>query len=90
LAVYVAYALAIQAMMASVGLGMSAGAAAERTDNVLCSFAFNQTANVPVRDGDRQKPGLHRNARFASLPRKARETLRPWAPRRRFQPMPVC
>jgi hypothetical protein len=57
LAVYVAYALAIQAMMASVGLGMSASAAAERTDNVLCSFAFNQTANVPVRDGDRQKPG---------------------------------
>jgi hypothetical protein len=55
LAVYVAYALAIQTMMASVGLGMSASAAAERTDNILCSFAFNQTGNVPVRDDDRQK-----------------------------------
>jgi hypothetical protein len=57
LAVYVAYALAIQAMMASVGLGMSASATPERTDNVLCSFAFNQNANVRVREDDRQKPG---------------------------------
>jgi hypothetical protein len=56
LAVYVAYALAIEAMMASVGLGMSASAAAKPTDNILCSFAYNQTANVPVRDDDRQKP----------------------------------
>jgi peptidoglycan/LPS O-acetylase OafA/YrhL len=56
LAVYVAYALAIQAMMASVGLAMSASSAADRTDNILCSFAFNQTANAPVRDEDRQKP----------------------------------
>jgi hypothetical protein len=56
LAVYVAYALAIQAMMASVGLGMSARAAPERADDILCSSAFNQTANVPVRDRDRQKP----------------------------------
>jgi hypothetical protein len=57
LAVYVAYALAIQAMMASVGLGMSASAAAERTDNILCSLALNQTANEPVRDDDQRKPG---------------------------------
>src|SRR5437868_5288501 len=56
LAVYVAYSLAIQAIMASVGLGMSADATADRTDLVLCSFAFNQTANAPVRDDNRQKP----------------------------------
>ena len=55
-AVYVAYSLAIQAVVASVGLGMSANAAPER-DDILCSFAFNQTANVPVRDDDRQRPG---------------------------------
>jgi len=56
LAVYVAYSLAVQAMMASVGLGMSAGVAPERTNNILCSFAVNQTADVPARDGDGQKP----------------------------------
>ena len=60
LAVSVAYSLAIQALMASVGLGMSAGAtgaAPDRAGFVLCSFASNQTANAPARDGDRQKPG---------------------------------
>jgi hypothetical protein len=56
LAVCVAYSLAIQAMIASVGLGMSAGATSERADLVLCSFAFNQTSNVPVRDNGPQKP----------------------------------
>ena len=54
LAVFLAYTLAIQAMMTSVGLGMSAGASADGF--VLCSFAFHQTANDPARDGDRQKP----------------------------------
>jgi hypothetical protein len=57
LAVYVAYSLAIQAILVSVGLGMSASAAPERTDNILCSFAFHQTVNVPARDDERQKPG---------------------------------
>ena len=58
LAVYVAYSLAIQAMVASVGLGMSASAAPDWAGFVLCSFslASNQTANVPARDTDRQKP----------------------------------
>jgi len=41
-------------MLASVGLGMSTSAAPER-DDILCSFAFNQTANVPVRDDNRQR-----------------------------------
>ncbi len=53
LAVYVAYSLAIQAMMASVGLGMSVGAAPDQTGFVLCSFALHQTAPVP---GDRHTP----------------------------------
>jgi peptidoglycan/LPS O-acetylase OafA/YrhL len=56
LAVCVAYSLAVQAMMASVGFGMSAGAAAERTNKILCSFTATQTAHVPARDDDRQKP----------------------------------
>jgi hypothetical protein len=54
LAVLVAYSLAIQAMVASVGLGMSAGA--DRAGLVVCSLGSNQTANMPARDGDRQKP----------------------------------
>ena len=54
LAVFVAYSLAIQAMMASVGLGMSAGASPD--EFVLCSFASHQTANEPARDDGRQKP----------------------------------
>jgi hypothetical protein len=56
LAVLVAYSLAIQAIMASVGLGMSAGAAPDRAGAVLCSLVSNQTVNMPARDGDRQKP----------------------------------
>jgi hypothetical protein len=53
LAVFVAYSLAIQAMMASVGLGMSAG----DDGFVLCSFASHQIADEPARDNGRQKPG---------------------------------
>ena len=56
MAVYVAYSLAIQAIIASVGLGMSADATPDRIDFVLCSFAFNQTDNPPLRDDNRQKP----------------------------------
>jgi Protein of unknown function (DUF2946) len=52
-AVVVAYLLAIQAMMASVGLGMSAGGSPDGF--VLCSFASHQTANEPARDDGRQK-----------------------------------
>jgi hypothetical protein len=54
LAVFLAYSLAIQSMMTSIGLGMSAGASPGGF--VLCSFASHQTANEPARDGDRQKP----------------------------------
>jgi hypothetical protein len=54
LAVCVAYSLVIQAVMASIGLGMSAGALLDRTGFVLCSFASD--TNAPVQDSDRQKP----------------------------------
>jgi hypothetical protein len=54
LAVYVAYSLAIQAGMASVWLGMSAGVLLDRTGLVLCGFASD--ANAPAQDSDRQKP----------------------------------
>jgi hypothetical protein len=58
LAVYVAYALAIQATMASVGFGMSLGAPPDRAGFILCSFfASGQTSNAPAQDGGRQKPG---------------------------------
>ena len=53
MAVYVAYSLAIQAMMASVGLGMSAAAAPDQASFVLCSFASHHAAPAP---GDRQTP----------------------------------
>jgi hypothetical protein len=52
-AVFLAYSLAVQAMMASVGLGMSVGASPDGF--VLCSFASHQSANDPAWDGDRQK-----------------------------------
>jgi hypothetical protein len=57
IAMSVAYAFTIQGLMASVGLGMSAGAA--RTgyaDFVICSFAPGQNAHAPAREGDHQKP----------------------------------
>jgi hypothetical protein len=54
LAVWVAYSLVIQAGMASIGLGMSAGALLDRTGLVLCSFASNH-ADAPAQDSDRQK-----------------------------------
>ena len=53
MAVYLAYALAIQATMASVGLGMSAGGAPDQAGFILCSFASHHAAPVP---GDRQAP----------------------------------
>jgi hypothetical protein len=56
LTVFIAYSLAIQAMMASVGLGMSTDASPDRAGFVLCSFAFHQTAHEPTQDGGRQKP----------------------------------
>jgi hypothetical protein len=49
LAVYIAYSLAIQATMASVGLGMSVSAAPDRVGFVLCSLASHQTAPAPGR-----------------------------------------
>ena len=56
MAVCVVYSLAIQALMASVGLGMSAGVAPGQAGFVLCSFASDQSANAPARDRDRRKP----------------------------------
>jgi hypothetical protein len=57
LAVCVAYLLAIQAMMASVGLGMSAGVGQDKAGFVLCSFASREAANAPAPGGDRHNPG---------------------------------
>jgi len=53
LALCLAYSLAIQAMMASIGLGMSAGAAPDEAGFVLCSFASHRSAPAP---NDRQTP----------------------------------
>jgi hypothetical protein len=51
LAVCIAYALAMQALMASVGLGMSAVAAPGQPGFVICHFA-----STPAPDRDRQRP----------------------------------
>jgi hypothetical protein len=53
LAVCIAYALAIQALTASIGLGMSAFALPGRTGLVICSL----TTLTQAPDRDRQKPG---------------------------------
>jgi hypothetical protein len=55
LAVYIAYSLALQPMMGSVGLGMSVGVAADQASHILCSSAADQTANAPARERDRHK-----------------------------------
>lgn len=47
LGLYIAYSLAIQAMMASVGLGMSAGAALDQAGFVFCGVVSHQIAPVP-------------------------------------------
>ena len=55
-ALCLAYALAIQAIMAGVGLGMSAAVASGSDSFVLCSSSFAPSAHGPVTDGDRQNP----------------------------------
>lgn len=47
LAIYIAYTLAIQAVMASVGIGMSASAAPNQTAFVICSFVASRIAHAP-------------------------------------------
>jgi hypothetical protein len=53
LAVCIAYTLAIQALIASVGLGMSAFTAPGRTGFVICGLATPAQTATP--DSDRQK-----------------------------------
>ena len=57
LALSVAYVLAIQAVMASVGLGMSAASASGQTDFVICSFAPGPSSNGPATNNDQNAPG---------------------------------
>jgi hypothetical protein len=54
LALTVAYSLAVQAMMASVGLSMSAP---DQGGHVICSFTSGPSAHPPATSGDRQNPG---------------------------------
>jgi hypothetical protein len=53
LAVYVAYSLALQATMASIGLGMSVSTAPDRVGFVLCGVTSHRTAPA---SGDRHTP----------------------------------
>jgi hypothetical protein len=53
LAICIAYALAIQALMASIGLGMSAVAASGPDGAALCSLA---SRHAPTPTDNRQKP----------------------------------
>lgn len=55
IALCVAYALVIQALMASVGLGMSAAAAPGQADFVICGLAPAADTRAPAADGDQQK-----------------------------------
>ncbi len=56
MAVCVAYSLAIQALMMSVGLGMSAAAAPGDAGFFICGLAAGPGAHAPVPRGDRQNP----------------------------------
>lgn len=53
LAVSLAYALGVQAMIASVGAGMSAFAASDQPGSAICNAG---PAPTPGQAGDRQKP----------------------------------
>jgi hypothetical protein len=70
LGLWVAYSLAIQAVMASVGLGMSVAAASGHSDFVICSFSAGLNAHAGCTAAVNSLL-LGRNVRFASLPRKA-------------------
>jgi hypothetical protein len=56
LAVAVAYSLAIQALMASVGLGMSAAGTMGQADFAICSHVPGPSAQAPAAPDDRQLP----------------------------------
>lgn len=56
LAVCIAYALAVEGLMASVGFGMAAAAAPGHAGFVLCSFASGPGQPGPGTDGGRQHP----------------------------------
>ncbi len=56
MAVCVAYLLAIQALMMSVGLGMSAVATPGEAGFFICGLAAGPSARAPVSHGDRQNP----------------------------------
>lgn len=51
-AIYIAYTLAIEGVMASVGLGMSAFAAPGQNAFVICSLAAGLNTDVPRKGGD--------------------------------------
>lgn len=56
-AICLAYALAVQATMASVGLGMSVGAAPHQAGLVFCGLTSDQTVTAPTDPGDPRRPG---------------------------------
>ena len=64
LALTVAYSLAVQAMMASVGLSMSAP---DQRGHVICSFNSGPSAHTPATSGDRQNPGPQPHCPFCFI-----------------------
>jgi hypothetical protein len=56
LALCVAYSLAIQALIASVGLGMSVAAAPGHVDFVICSIASGSESPAQGSQDDRNRP----------------------------------
>ena len=64
LALTVAYSLAVQAMMASVGFSMSAP---DQGGHVICSFTSGPSAHTPATSGDRQNPGPQPHCPFCFI-----------------------
>ena len=64
LALTVAYSLAVQAIMASVGLSMSAP---DQGGHVICSFTSGPSAHTPATSGDRQNPGPQPHCPFCFI-----------------------
>ena len=90
LALGVAYSLAIQALLASTGLGMFAASASGQADYVICSFAPDSGTHVPGPIAMGRNPIPSPSAHSASSRLRAPVSSRPSVRRPRTRLMPGC
>lgn len=67
LALTLAYALAFQALVSSVGIGMSGGSTSGPAGFILCHDQHDDSAAPPTRPADRQQPSPGQNCPFCLM-----------------------